>query len=483
MSIRVNSARSEVRLLDIGEAEPQVFTRWDITGHQVNRHLLSKALTGTDDVVCDHMTFPPGFVHHMHRHPYADMVIIPLSGGVVQFLGASGSPVEVAPGHVLVIPRGNWHEISNVSSVDSQVLHFFVGVGSVDDIGYEAYEGQGEASRIAWAHAREQSMRIAIIGVGRMGRALADRLLDDSHEVSVWNRTPGRAAELQERGARVLGSVDDVHEESDAVLLCLADDRSTLDVATPKGEARASWAQTLVVNTATVAPDAITALVKAYGDRFVAAEILGAPQAVRSGTATFVVGGPASAREALAPLWNVFAGVLDVGDRPQTAAIMKLLNNQMLLAQVAVIAETVRAGRAAGIDDTTLAATLRESKMMPEGLRNRIDVLFDPDHAGWFNSVQAVKDVTLALELAQGGAPLPVTEAARDAYRQVVQDGWQTHDVTTLVEYGRLAVPGWLELPPCLERPHTRRAALNHRVLRESAPGRDRVQGLQPRSC
>ena len=238
-----------------------------------------------------------------------------------------------------------------------------------------------------------------------------------------------------------MGSVDDVHE-SDAVLLCLADDRSTLDVATPKGEARASWAQTLVVNTATVAPDAITALVKAYGDRFVAAEILGAPQAVRSGAATFVVGGPASAREALAPLWNVFAGVLDVGDRPETAAIMKLLNNQMLLAQVAVIAETVRAGRAAGIDDTTLAATLRESKMMPEGLRNRIDVFFDPDHAGWFNSVQAVKDVTLALELAQGGAPLPVTEAARDAYRQVVQDGWQTHDVTTLVEYGRLAVAG-----------------------------------------
>ena len=80
--------------------------------------------------------------------------------------------------------------------------------------------------------------------------------------------------------------------------------------------------------------------------------------------------------------------------------------------------------------------------MMPEGLRNRIDVLFDPDHTGWFNSVQAVKDVTLALELAQDVAPLPVTEAARDAYRQVVQDGRQTHDVTTVVEYGRLAVAG-----------------------------------------
>jgi quercetin dioxygenase-like cupin family protein len=136
---------SEVRLLDIGEIEQEVFTRWDITGHQVNRHLLSKALTGTDGVVLDQMTFPPGFVHHMHRHPFADMFIIPLSG-VVQFLGVPGSPVQVSPGNVLVVPRGNWHEVSNVSSVDSQVLHFFSGVGAVEDIGYEAYKGQGAAT-------------------------------------------------------------------------------------------------------------------------------------------------------------------------------------------------------------------------------------------------------------------------------------------------------------------------------------------------
>jgi len=136
---------SEVQLLDIGETEQEVFTRWDITGHQVNRHLLSKALTGTADVVLDHLTFPPGFVHRMHRHPHADMVVIPVSGSL-QFLGASGSPVEVSPGHVLVIPRGNWHQIRNVSTVDSQVLHFFAGVGSLDEIGYEAHPGLGEAT-------------------------------------------------------------------------------------------------------------------------------------------------------------------------------------------------------------------------------------------------------------------------------------------------------------------------------------------------
>jgi 3-hydroxyisobutyrate dehydrogenase-like beta-hydroxyacid dehydrogenase len=279
-------------------------------------------------------------------------------------------------------------------------------------------------------------MRIAIVGLGRMGHAFADRLLDEGHDVSVWNRTPGRADALQERGARVMSSVDDVGDEVDVVFLCLADDKSTLDVAAPNGEARASWEQTLVANTGTVAIEVITALAEVYGDRCVNAQILGAPQAVRSGTASFVVGGPASARAALAPVWTVFAGALDVGDRPDTAAIIKLLNNQMLLVQLAVIAETIRAGRAAGIDDATLAATLRASLMMPAGLRNRIDVLFDPDHAGWFTSVQAAKDVSLALDLAKGGRPLPVTEAARDAYRRLAQDGWLTQDVAALVEYG-----------------------------------------------
>ena len=138
-------AEAEVRLLDIAEIEQQVFTRWDISGHQVTRHLLSKELTATPDLVADYLTFPPGFVHHMHRHLYADIVMIPFSGSF-QFLGESGGPVEVSPGHVLVIPRGSWHEARNVGTVDSEVLHLFSGVGSAEDIGYEAYDRHGGAS-------------------------------------------------------------------------------------------------------------------------------------------------------------------------------------------------------------------------------------------------------------------------------------------------------------------------------------------------
>lgn len=138
-------AEAPVRLLNIAEIEQNVFTRWDITGHQVNRHLLNKELTETPELVLDHITFPPGFIHHMHRHPHADMIIIPCIGSL-QIVSESGDFVEVWPGHVLAIPRGNWHEVRNVSTIDCQVLHFYSGVGSVDDIGYEAYDNPGRAA-------------------------------------------------------------------------------------------------------------------------------------------------------------------------------------------------------------------------------------------------------------------------------------------------------------------------------------------------
>jgi 3-hydroxyisobutyrate dehydrogenase-like beta-hydroxyacid dehydrogenase len=106
-------------------------------------------------------------------------------------------------------------------------------------------------------------------------------------------------------------------------------------------------ALTLVVNTGTVAPDVIAALGHAYGERFVNAHIIAAPQALRSSAAKSFAVGPASGRATLLPLWKAFAGALDVGEDPQTVAAIKLLHNQMLLVQLAVIAETVRATRAA----------------------------------------------------------------------------------------------------------------------------------------
>lgn len=137
---------ADIQLLTFEDIPEEIFTRWDITGHQVNRHLLSGSLTGTPKIVADLFTFPPGFVHHMHRHPYADMILVPLAG-TLQFVGDFNHTLEISTGQVLVVPRNNWHEFRNVTGERSQVLHFFSGVGAIDDIGYEAHPDQFTATR------------------------------------------------------------------------------------------------------------------------------------------------------------------------------------------------------------------------------------------------------------------------------------------------------------------------------------------------
>ncbi len=66
-------------------------------------------------------------------------------------------------------------------------------------------------------------MRVAFLGMGRMGRLTAAHILSAGHELTIWNRTPGRAAELLEQGAQEAGSVEEAVSGADAVVLMLFD--------------------------------------------------------------------------------------------------------------------------------------------------------------------------------------------------------------------------------------------------------------------
>jgi 3-hydroxyisobutyrate dehydrogenase-like beta-hydroxyacid dehydrogenase len=279
-------------------------------------------------------------------------------------------------------------------------------------------------------------MRIAVAGIGTMGRALVERLVRGGHRVGVWNRTPERAEALREHGATVASSPDELADGADAIFLCLADDAATLDVAAPGEHPRPAWSGAVVVNTGTVAPETMSVLRGHYADGFVAAPILGGPAALRSGDATLIVGGPGRARTALDPIWDLFAGPMDAGESPERAAVVKLMHNHLLLTGLAVVAETVRIGRGAGIADETTAGLLRQTPLMAAALRNRVDGLFDPEHPGWFSTPLGAKDLGLAAGLAPGES-LGVTEAARAAYLAAADAGWSDADVTAVVEAGR----------------------------------------------
>src|SRR5205807_5796853 len=117
-------------------------------------------------------------------------------------------------------------------------------------------------------------MRLAVLGMGRMGHALAERLLSGGHEVTVWNRTPHKADDLAAQGAREATTPAAAAEETEAAFTSLADDTAVRVVVTARNGVPAGLGGGVLIDASTVSPQTTTELADAVGGRLLASPIL-----------------------------------------------------------------------------------------------------------------------------------------------------------------------------------------------------------------
>jgi 3-hydroxyisobutyrate dehydrogenase-like beta-hydroxyacid dehydrogenase len=193
----------------------------------------------------------------------------------------------------------------------------------------------------------------------------------------------------------------------------------------------------VLVDMSTVAPATTRMLAEAAGPaHMVAAPVMGAPEALRTGSATLLVGGEPDLVERLTWLWEDLSTARRwTGADPGTATTVKLLANYLLMAGVVTLSEAVVTGQAAGIDDGTLRELFATLPVVAPALRNRLDDLLDGDHAGWFSVALGAKDVRLAEELAGSlGVALPVARAVGARYEALIGRGDGDLDIAGVVE-------------------------------------------------
>jgi len=281
-------------------------------------------------------------------------------------------------------------------------------------------------------------MDVAVVGLGGMGRAVAVRLLAGGHRVTVWNRTPGRDGEVVEAGGRSAASLADAAADAAAVFLSLADDTAVravvLDGDRPLGQSLP--AGTVLVDLSTVSPATSREVAGGRSGPTLSAPIFGAPQAVRDGAATYLIGGPREAADALEPVWSSLSDSHRwVGDDPGTATTLKVIGNYLLMTGIATLAEAVATGQAVGLDDDVLATFLGGSPLVAPALRNRLDDIVAGDHRGWFSAVLGAKDLRLMEQLADGtGLALPLAARARERYEELADRGTGDLDIAGIVE-------------------------------------------------
>lgn len=280
-------------------------------------------------------------------------------------------------------------------------------------------------------------MRVSVIGMGNMGHAFAARALETGHEVTVWNRTANRAADLISSGAVEAHSPKDAAARSDAVLIVLADDDAVLSVCLGEDGVLSSLpAGATLAIVSTVSPDTVRRVAGAAPDGAVLdAPVMGSPSAIAAGSGSFLIGGPSASVTGLDALWNDLGADYRHCGPVGSGATMKIVSNLLLITGVAALAEAVATARHHGIPDELLQTLFAESFVVSPASKVRLESLFDGEHPGWFTPALARKDVRLAVGLAdQAGVGARIGPATDLLLSSVVDSGRAWPDFTAVIE-------------------------------------------------
>ena len=280
-------------------------------------------------------------------------------------------------------------------------------------------------------------MDIAVLGIGRMGSALAGRLLGGGHQVAVWNRSKGKVGQVVSAGAREAASVTDAVRDADVVITMLANDDAVRGVAL--GELQRSIGdQAVYVNTSTVSPALNSELANAFPGRFLALLVLGSPDSVRAGQAVYLAGDDGSIADRLASVMSSLSASIHRYQTPSLATTAKLASNLLLLSQIAALAESFAVGRSGGLSDEQLRELLGSSPMVAAGIKNRFEAVLTGPQDGWWTTVLGAKDAGLAINLAQAAnVELPEAEAVKRLYDQAAASGFDHADIAAVTDLYR----------------------------------------------
>jgi 3-hydroxyisobutyrate dehydrogenase-like beta-hydroxyacid dehydrogenase len=187
-------------------------------------------------------------------------------------------------------------------------------------------------------------MKIAFLGTGQMGSAIAALLLKSGHELTVWNRTKARIAPLVQQGAVAADSPAEAVKGSELVFSMLMDDRAIEEVVFGSDSVLEALSESAVhVSLSTISVDLSHRLTVEHAARkrnFVAAPVFGRPHIAAEGKLWIVTAGKQDALEKVRPLLESFSrGITVVGDKPYKAHALKIGGNFLITAMIASLSE------------------------------------------------------------------------------------------------------------------------------------------------
>lgn len=277
-------------------------------------------------------------------------------------------------------------------------------------------------------------MRVAFLGLGIMGRPMAANLAKAGHEVTVWNRTPGKEV----AGARTASSPREAAAQADVVWICVSNTEAVESVLFGEPGVESSLRPgMIVVDSSTISPAATRQFAERVASRgvdYVDAPLTGSKAGAESGTLIFMAGGKEAVIQKLEPLWKSMGKeVKRMGDIGMGQA-SKLALNLMIAVMYQGFAEGLTLATRQGIVAETFLGLIQSSMVRSGVVDYKAPFVLRRDFSPNFPLRLMHKDIHLMLDAAKElGLTLPALERVDEVYEDAVRAGQNDLDYAATI--------------------------------------------------
>jgi 3-hydroxyisobutyrate dehydrogenase-like beta-hydroxyacid dehydrogenase len=270
--------------------------------------------------------------------------------------------------------------------------------------------------------------KLGFIGVGYMGRPIAQRLLESGFKLMVYDRDRTKADKLIRYGGAVAESIAELASCCDVILTCLASDEAVLSVYSgPDGAIANVPPGSLAIDMSTVYSETSKQLSRLGSERGVEVldvTISGSTPAAEQGALTLFGGGDQACFHAAESIFRAIAQKYFYLGPSGSGATMKLVANTLLGIGMQAIAEAVALGEKVGLDRNRLLDVLSQTAVVAPAHVGKLPRAKNGDYSPQFPLRLMNKDFGLILRLAAAvGAQIPATEAAFEVNAKQSEEG------------------------------------------------------------
>jgi 3-hydroxyisobutyrate dehydrogenase len=276
-------------------------------------------------------------------------------------------------------------------------------------------------------------LKVGFIGLGLMGKPMALNIHKKGFSLSVYNRTPSKAAEFKKLGVTIYDSPAALAANSDVVITMITAPKDVKQVALGKnGIIEGAKPGTVHIDMSTIGPSAAKEVAKGLakeGIDFIDAPVTGSTDRAKTGELVIFAGGKKEVVEKMKPVLLAMGSEVNYMGAVGSGQAIKLANNLIAGETIVVLGEAFLLGQSLGLTKKQIMEALKNVFGLSPNMKSKLPMIVEGKYPVMFSVANMRKDLKLGLTEKSPSTPLPILKTTEAIYKKTMDQGWGDEDI------------------------------------------------------